>query len=262
MDWDAHYESLWAFVEDAQKREKYSRRWDRSFTWTDDMGQAVALAKEGWSEVRDKVRLIADGITHDFSDRIEERHTPNYDVTGGSVDVGRFLMGEPECMIDFIVEPVASIGKVVHVMYNGSVSGSVSTEALSLRGATCLALIDVLEALGYSTVVDVQFPVRNAREGKAAVTIRLKNSDEIYDADSLTFAIAHPSMLRRLIFGWWDGVDAKFQQSYGIGNTYGYPTKLIHRGDINVDSEATWQNPDDAKRWVLSMIDGLEVGEG
>lgn len=259
MDFDVRFESLWDFVEAADKRDKYSSRFDASFTQTSSLSQATKLAKEGWNDIHDKVRLIADGITHAFADRIEERHEMLYDVSGGCVDVGRALMGEPECMITFTAEPVAAIGKVVHVVFNGGVSGIVSTESLTMRGAVCIALIDTLEALGYSTIVDVE--VHNQAGGGGVVTVSLKKADEAYDQDAIAYGIAHPSFLRRHYFSWIDGINPSLHRAYSIGTGYGRVGPIVNRGDVNIESRETWEDLEDAKAWVMGMIEGLEAIE-
>src|ERR1700761_3635516 len=80
----------------------YADAWDMArMGWTSKQDAALELAESAITEVMRDVEVIG--------------WVPTWDVQGSTVDVGQYLAGEPECMIDFPPVPVPATGRVVSI---------------------------------------------------------------------------------------------------------------------------------------------------
>lgn len=137
---------------------------------------------------------------------LQPAFTSYFDVSGGMVDVGRFLDGEPECMMETRLIEVAKPGRVITLLVAGGVLASASTADIQERGCAIIALVDSLEKMQHS--VEIWLEVSCAREFGGEVSqmpvlthlVKLKSAGEVLDIDSLMFAVAHPARHRRLSF--------------------------------------------------------------
>lgn len=166
---------------------------------------ARQLAKDGWE---DGV-LEASSIMEEALKTIEEEldlpvFKPVWDVAGASVDIGRYLAGEPECMVTFQPIKESNAGRVVTLVASLSVSASISTQTMLKRGMAVLALALALQACQHETEIWIEETGENSYPAgvpKLTVTrILLKSAhDTIRDSD-LAYWLAHPTAFRRWIF--------------------------------------------------------------
>jgi hypothetical protein len=203
-------------------RERYTRMSGDerlAFTKTRSWEDAATLALEGWKEGREMVGKI----TKDVEGHMDVLKPVNvWDVTGDFVDVGAFVTGEPECMIRWEEEPARK--RVARIMLNMSVSAGVSTETLSWRGATVLALIDKLEGEGVRCEVDLGWCCKS--HGKTApnytVIINVKKAEEPLHMDRMAFHLVHPSSVRRLMFSYAECASDADVIEHGFHDDSGY----------------------------------------
>ena len=64
---------------------------------------------------------------------------------GEWVDIGRLAEGDPECCGYWSDDGEDNQKKVIKIVANICVSGSISTDAMFARGAACVAAVDLLE---------------------------------------------------------------------------------------------------------------------
>jgi hypothetical protein len=188
-----------------------------------------------------------------------------YDYSGDSVDIDRFLMGDPEHMMDYECVPSGRMGRVVRVLVNGSASAFVSPELIRQRGILAVALIDVLSKLG----VGVELWLESATEYNSKVhsqLIKVHSSEERLDIDNLMFSMAHPSMLRRVGFSILERTTwAPAKQCAQLGAGYGQPHNLTQGKRIGADVEidklqnATGDPVVDGVAYIMSTIKGLDL---
>lgn len=196
-----------AFVEAACKRplddEHSGHDVGRSdFYGTDTFEQAVALARTGWPEGAAKAAALRASIAGTINDLIAAKAAAYaYDVSGQWVDVGLHLSGEPECFGVETQDSSVLNQPVVKLVFNAAASAAVGSDSLIARGVAAVAAIDILEATGRR--VEVWLVKGGLRKrGTATNTIRvlLKRADQPVDVDRVSFALACPACLRRLLF--------------------------------------------------------------
>jgi hypothetical protein len=173
-----------------------------------------------------------------------------YDVGGAVPAVPIFCAGDPSCMMDWTNAEIAT-NPIVRLDYcNGGIHDR-KAEALMLRGAAVLSLADSLERRGYSTEIRVVAET-NGRDRAGAVTLAtsivLKRAGEYFDVDRLAFALAHPSVHRRLRFALIEQIaelEAVFGGSYG--STPQFTPVEVPPGTIFIPGPSASETPESAK---------------
>lgn len=218
------------------------------FSHTDSWEDALTLAKEGWTEIRPEVDALVEKMDAKIAPALQPAFTSYFDVSGGMVDVGRFLDGEPECMVETKLVEIAKPGRVIHILVNGSFNAGTEANAIKERGAAIVALVDTLEKLQHSTEIDVEI---SCREGLTTI-IRVKNAGESVDIDSLMFAIAHPAALRRIYFAYLEGHK---QYSYlARAGSYGKSSPLLMAEELGASVALDGKLNLDATKWIETQL--------
>jgi hypothetical protein len=214
---------------------------------------ALALARDGWHEGA----VLADAASSALVSNVKALTTlpvPYLDVVGQSVDVGAYLSGEPEAFIAFRSEASQAPGsRVIRISYHCGVSGGVDASVIVARGAATLALVRILETVGYSVELILTFgstPAGGSARQQASAP--LKAADQPLDVERLAFWLAHPAALRYLVFAVFDG--------WGVSVSGNRPADVSAelRGDVHI-SEATagnvqWSSAASAHAWILARL--------
>lgn len=235
------------------------------FAGTKSFGDAVALATDGWSEVRPEVDRMFGELETQIAANMDEVFAMVYGYSGDMVDMGRYVAGDPECMVDYVTEPSARMGRVVRLLVNMSASCSVDKDLMVKRGVAVVALADAMHKLGVGVEVWAEMPT--ATKGvdvgdKYSQLVRVHDSSETLDINNLMFAICHPSMLRRLGFALHEGSAWKHAKELTSRN-YGYPAnvqcKELVGADVVVgltqDAAGSWKSS--PVEWIMNTIRGL-----
>lgn len=237
---------------------------------TKNLAQAVALGHQGYDEIRPEVERMFTELESQLSSRLESAFQTRFDYSGSVVDVGRYLGGEPECMIDFVPEPSSRMGRVVKVIVNGSASSSIQPDRIIRRGVVVCALIDAIHKLGMGVEVYAEFPTNdtmiNDRNGAVHTSlIKIHDSQQMLDINNLMFALCHPSMLRRIQFSLLEQTEWS-RRDYVLNHCYGYPSALecADRVGADVRCEMLQSGKDEYEGhspvdWVMSTLSGLGV---
>lgn len=231
---------------------------------TTSLSDAVHLASHGWNEVRPKVDKILSELQDRIAMTVGDRFVTEYSVTGADVDMGRFLSGEPECMMTFANEPVEGMGRVVKVAVAGTASSHIDPEDILRRGVAVLALVDTLHKLGVGIELYYDSSIEGRKGNKIYSTaVKLHDSRDLFDIDSIMFALAHPSMLRRLTFSVQEQSETAKQQGAESGGGYGYPASMALPSfmEFDVKIEKLQNGHGDIVKnpleWVMSTVSGL-----
>lgn len=230
-----------------------------SFRGAEDWDGACALAGTGWLEGTRKVQAMATKLAGHVAGR-RPKQVPVLSATmPGALDIGRYAAGQPDCMVvleDSEDETETAGRGVVKVRFNESVSGSVSGDAIFVRGAACVILVDWLEQAGYR--VELELATAN-RAGIGQVelvgvtTVTLKRAEDALDMDRLSFALCHPATLRRFAFARFERMPEALQQQVQFG--YGTPADMpAEDGTIDLPSHLGEAGPDAALRWVCEEL--------
>jgi hypothetical protein len=200
-------------------------------SWED----AVQLAIDGWplalEEADVTVAQLRDAAG--LSDSVVMLE-PTWDVTGSEVDVGAYLSGIPECMVDAVPREVSRRGKVITFLVPAGYVHTVEHQVIINRGLALATLCTAIIDAGHSVEIWSGFTgwlhlpeVEQRFHGVA----RVIEAGEPFDIGRLIFAVAHPAMLRRLWLGVWDAQPAEvatamMSRNYGRAPYACEPTDL------------------------------------
>lgn len=179
------------------RKSRASTKNDRSSDWDLGVGWegAVELMKSGWNESTKQYK-VRDEPLGDFK-RPEYLH----DYCGDEVDIGRFLSGEAECFLNPQLNENTGIKPVVNIACDYGASCYVDASRMVRRGKAVLAVINALEQAGKSVGVwALHYSTRGGHTPHAWSLIEVKASDQYVPVSRLVYAMAHPSMLRRIGF--------------------------------------------------------------
>lgn len=229
-------------------------------TWDFNTGyeKAFHLAQVGWQEKAAILR--ADTLKFAAS----EAKPPNtyYDVSGASVDIGLFLDGEPECMLNFDEEQVS---KSVRIWVMISAQCHLSATVLYNRGLAISSLIYSLMTAGHSISLDVINAVSGSSESNIHINqITVSTFGEFLEPAKIAFWIAHPAALRRCIFRLNEHSSDTERSEFGFYDARGYgfpcdlPEKEIPQGVIYIpviQESHKFGSKDDARKTVIGIAE-------
>lgn len=267
---ELYFEDLSTFwnyaMQESKARNKSSRtnsdlQWSGGLTWKQAKQRAINGWREGMMEIEKYRAKIVPIVTGKVL-----RPRQIYSVAGYSVDVGSVMANAPECFIAREYEDRNYPGKIYKIVVSISFSASIKPETIIQRGAMICALIDAIEFTGHRAEVICNWAVsagshESDRQGKykeqgwLEVDVNVKKSSQPLEMSDLAFCLAHPAMLRRIMFsvaelqGWSDNVDR-----------YGYPSEATDKGDIYLQEifSDTVSN-EEAIKWVLSELEKLRI---
>lgn len=176
---------------------------------------AANLAHNGWDgkgDTLDKLDLVRDAVRLSVGKIHSDTVTPHFDVAGGFADMGRYMAGDPECMMAFPLIQTSRVGKVVRLCASvDAYAGAWNT--LYKRGLGIVALVEALSQLGHA--VELYLDVFcNAVQGQPGnrwggdIRCLVKGARDTLDMRKVLFAYA-----------WDEGV----MQSLGMPNTHWWP---------------------------------------
>lgn len=234
---------------------------------TPDLQSACDVALAGWHDVRPEVDKMLDRLTERLGERFGSQYVTTHDVTGAFVDMGRFMDCEPECMVSFIEQPQAAMGRIVKILVAGTASAYIDPADIRRRGTAVIALVDCIHKLGLGVELWWENAIRGDDRKTYSTVVKIHDSAEPMDIDEIMFAMAHPSMLRRLTFSIQEQSTTKKQQGAYAHQGYGTPTELgmtkLDNYDVIVErlQSGDEQVVQDSFEWVMSTVTGLGIAE-
>ena len=238
--------------------------------------ETMKVARRGYVEARPVVEVMSENMRAKIAPTLRPAFRSFFDVTGGQVDVGRFLAGEPENMIETELIEIARPGKVVTVLIHGGMLSKVKTRDFVARGVAIVALIEALEQMQHST--EVWLEITSSRDGDPEVygtsrpvlthLVKLKDAADVLDIDDLMFAVAYPGRHRRLTFSIRQ-LEPDHKR-FGIGRDgageQGVTIPLTCRdrvgADICLESLSSTGDPVvvDAESWIATQLEAIGLG--
>jgi hypothetical protein len=236
-------------------------------SWAD----ALRLAVDGWS-----VPLLDTAVS---VGALRERAglgvavttlEPAWDVTGSEVDIGAYLAGVPECMVDAVPRRTSTRGRIVTFLVPACYSNRTPHSMISNRGIALATLCSAIIAAGHSVEIWSGYVGLIGADRVSAVA-RVMSAGEPLDIGRLIFAVAHPLMLRRLWFAVWDGQERTIAKRLHR-DQYGTPSHCLTE---DLPEEVTdpylfpylqpedpqWTDLDTALAWCHSMFTDLGLLE-
>ena len=245
--------------------------YDDYFGEVSNFSELMELSRNGWEkDVKEMIAVAEDTIETVEKEFDVQAWNSIYDVTGSDVDVDRYLSGEPENMISFVMMDTPRVGRVVTLVVNISASCAVDAETITARGKNVVALVHALETLGIRTELYVDAPAKALGWGgdskiTANTIVKIKDAQDTLDAAMVMFAFAHPAFLRALILPSMHGFPREYQEAMGVGSSYGQPSSRDNSdeypdGTIRLDTEmpGRW-TPQQAKTFVVDHLKQLGI---
>lgn len=242
-------------------RENHSLQWSGGLTWE----EAKQMAISGWRDGMNEIEKYRAQILPIIAEKVL-RPQQIYAIAGYTVDIGNFLANEPECFIAREYEEKNYPGRIYKIVCSISFSAAIKPETIIQRGAMICALIDAIEFAGHRAEVICNDAMsagdyeeyregRNKERGWFETSVTVKKSTQPLEMTDLAFCLAHPAMLRKMMFsvcelnGWSD-----------FANNYGYPAEATDKGDIYIREVFSGTVPDEqAITWVLTELEKLGI---
>ncbi len=209
------------------------------FKWckTNTYQEADDLMLYGDKELQQK---IEDAGVQDIRMKISQngqRRQMYSSVVGFAPNVPAYVSGAPNSMIN--MRMVRTKQRVISVMYNTSVAGSISADKIIRAAAMLVSAIMLIEANGVRVNLYTGEATQQFRESLGVPflsIVRIKDSGQMIDTLKMSYPLAHPSMLRRQEFRLME--TSELPTSYK--DNYGYPIKdektvidLLKKNQIN-----------------------------
>ena len=168
------------------------------FTGSASFEEAQQLAISGWSEGRDAM-----GANVEFAKAKQatfKRPDWEYSRAGQRVCIPSYVAGAPMHMMLLDDEDATPL-PIVRIFCDIGATYNTSAEAMTRKGAAVVALIDQIERSGQRVeLIATQITDTHGQYEEQHIHITVKESFEPLDLDRVSFAVAHPSMLRRVCF--------------------------------------------------------------
>jgi hypothetical protein len=264
--------SLTEFAEYAEKAANESGSSHDAYDWkwsgARSFQEAVNWAKRGWSEERPSVLAVLDPVREQLMQIMDLHPELVYDMVGIEPDIDRFVSGELDCMLDEMYVPSPKAGKVLTVLVDGCVNSNVEADEILRRGCAIVALVEVLQTCGFELEIWSEISVGNwEKSGTVSMLTKLHRAGENIDLDQIMFGLAHPSMLRRLGFGAFEGEPNHIRQKFGFepGGGYGRADGTVCSERVNASFVMSWGNASSAQAvdnpvaWVLGQLEAQGV---
>lgn len=183
--------------------DSYDNR-DYNWAWHATESQAFELAEKGWRDGAERIAKLSGPVIEQISSRIRKPE-PAFTDEGASIDMGRFLEGDPECFVQWHETEVEhpAPGRVVNIIVNLTVSAFFTANQFYAKGASIAILVDCLEHSGRRVNLDAAICVADSQKNPAGCVIRLKSADEPLNLQAIAAVIAHPAFYRHLGFRQW-----------------------------------------------------------
>ena len=220
------------FFEDRHSSETYesptkSRKWYS----TTDFREATQLLTHGWDaaagKLATKVKLTNATATAVRSSK------PSYGVVGTQASVPRYLQGIPTNMVSR--QSTYAKQKVVTITKGIAYNCGWTPEAILAECVKALQIIQSMENGGQRVRLNVIWCVTSSDDVHHTVCkVCVKQPDERLNLSKMAFAMAHPSMLRRIFFKW---LETDNFTEYDMGYTYGYPASQTIKDKVMGENE-------------------------
>jgi hypothetical protein len=227
----------------------------------------MAIARKGWNEGRDRIK--SESFKHNLDlGRMHRDYMPVHDTTGESVDVGRYLENDPECMIALPDTQKQGRGRTIEILYNlttccnqcSSLTCFVENppgHSVTLRGLATMMLVHRLEEEGFMVelfgcIAVRKGPRNNLSEHGYFCAFPIQRAGDVVDLDQTAFILMHPSAFRRLGLS---VIENLFDITPKTSSEYGAAIHAPADSDIYIPAQSVgFSTFEQAKEWVERQI--------
>lgn len=217
-----------------ESRDRSSHRVENSddgWRMSRSYAQAEHLLTHGWDTAAEKMSKKVKVTS--TTNAMVRTSRPQFGVVGSQASVPRYLQGIPTNMVSRNM--TYSKQKVVTITKGISYSGWWTSQAILEESIKALQIIQSLESAGKRVRLNVMVASSNSRDTKHTICkVCVKQPDERLNISKMSFALAHPSMLRRFFFRW---METDPFVTFDIGGSYGSPSRLSIRKTAMAENE-------------------------
>jgi hypothetical protein len=236
-----HWNSLDEFLDDMRlpahpnAPDNYSNRTNMpDWFGSESYEHALQMAEKGWPEGLARMEKIK-GSVKQINPVMSERFNCRFVEAGDDVEVGRFLSGEPENMLEYELVQVPASGRVVKLVVNVEQSSGISADAVFLRGAAACILADMIEESGLRTEIEIiaggnQSGNSSPNAPGSAFSVTVKKADQHLEPDRMAFILASASVFRRFMFRAAEQLEPN-QFKKHVGMNYWRPKNIPVEGE-------------------------------
>lgn len=222
------------------------------------------MAVNGWQEGLDRSMSIIDSALETVEQTVDmPRWEVEWDYVGGEVDVGRYLSGIRECMIEPDPVQVSLVGKVVTLDIGVCCSAAISADNIVKRGTACVALAMALQRCDHAVEIWISYD-QVAPNGKTlSLKTLIKAANDSIDPALLAYWLAHPTVQRLVMFGLCDAdVRQVPREWYSAPNRYrvGGAVETLPDGTIYLPGNESHVDLD-TERFVTDHLKKLGIVE-
>lgn len=227
-----------------------------------NLRDAVSICKNGWDGGRKTVEDVMGRLQTSLKQMAREM-VPHmvHDVAGAYPDMGLFMEGEPECMVQFVQNDDVTAGQVTRLLVDCGASAIFTPEWMQKRAAAVCALVEALTMVGRSVEVWIASAVTIGSKVHDTV-VCVHQAGGVLNVDDIAFTMGHPAMLRQMIFTVRG--DKTMGWNAGMGTTCGHiaETKEYLSPEIVVEraENEPFGTPDavnDPEKWVRHQLKKL-----
>jgi len=205
-----------------------SRKWGSggsgSFYTSDTFEDSIKLARNGWPEGTKRIAGYLEKLQGILPAKQFKKELAYSMVGPGTVDIGRFMIGHPECVVAWQdVDDDQGNGPIVSITYNLGTSGSIGKDTMFQRGAMIAALIDLLERANRRC--ELTLIANHPRNGyEVRYKVMVKRANDPLDIERIAYALCNGDCYRRLGFSLLEGAPENYIKACQLYNGGGYGT--------------------------------------
>lgn len=215
---------------------------------TKNFNEALNLAYNGWKEGLEIIHKNFSKYRDIFADLLPQqdvRVDQVFDTYGEDVNIDRFIQGEPENMLTFKPSSelikITSGNKLQRLVIQSVASSDINPESIALNGSLLTILVEQYELHGFRTEIINRYTVQKSYGGKILnIDITIKNFDESPDFSKISFVLAHPSMLRRIILAIMEHEPLQTRKEFNIIKNGNYSYACDYKDDTLVDKNTLY----------------------
>ena len=174
---------------------------------------AVDLLTHGWKEKITEIKSKLDKSVK--AENTKMVRTQKLGVTGYSPCVPNAIVGVPKSM--FYSNKVPKKSKIIEILYDITFASDVEVEDCINKGIELLSKIYSLEMNGFRVKLSaVGTYLKDYEDEGYIMAVAIKNENQPIDLSRIAFPLAHPAMLRKISFDWYERLpNAKYITGYG-----------------------------------------------
>ena len=231
---------------------------DDDWFGTHNFEDAMHLARYGWTEYMRQIKPT-DTDCWDMLNNLQLWET-KHSVVGSGVDVGRYVIGMPDCMSyqdSYLSDRFHATPKFVNVVVNVTFCCARSYRYILKRGLDIISAINTLETNNVKTRVILLVNIREY-DYLYRIFINIKDYQDVFYLEKLMFPIAHTSFFRRLVFSAAEREPKEVRKQFGFykGDGYGQPSNRLEYDDKNTLYFGTEQlSEEDIRGWIQGVLE-------